>query len=201
VLETGELERVGGEQPLRVDARLIAATNRSPDEAVEEGKLREDLLYRLKVFSLHLVPLRERGNDVFLLAEHFLRDLNKNAGTSKTLSHSVLEALRAHSWPGNVRELKNVIEHAFILAEDEITALCLPPELDNTDSAEHRSSNMRTTAEGSELRIGVGTSLKEAEKRLINLTVDHCDGNKKRAAEVLGVSVKTIYNRLHSYEK
>jgi two-component system, NtrC family, response regulator AtoC len=198
VLETSTVERVGGEGTIQVDARVIAATNRSPEEAVRDGKLRDDLLYRLNVFSLHLVPLRERGDDVLLLAEHFLSDLNKNAGTSKTLSRSVLKVLRAHSWPGNVRELRNVVEHAFILAEDQITPHCLPPELTAaapTDDLQNQAGAVTPP----DLKVDLGTSLAEAERRLILATLERCEGDKKRAAEVLGISVKTIYNRLNSY--
>jgi two-component system response regulator AtoC len=198
VLETSMVERVGGERPIEVDTRVIAATNQSPEEAVRNRKLREDLFYRLKVFSLHLVPLRERGDDVLLLAEHFLRDLNRSAKTSKTLSAPVLAALRAYSWPGNVRELKNVIEHAFILAEGEVMLECLPPELNAVATADELQTEP-STALSSAIRVGVGTSLAEAERRLILLTLDHCGGDKRRAAKLLGVSMKTIYNRLNAY--
>jgi len=198
ILETSTVERVGGEGPIQLDARVIAATNRSPEESVREGKLRGDLLYRLNVFSLHLVPLRERGDDVLLLAEHFLGNLNKQAGTSKTFSRAVLRILRGHSWPGNVRELKNAIEHAFILAEDEITPQYLPPEL--TAAVPSNDLESKTEASGPPaLTVDVGTPLAEAERRLILATLDHCGGDKKRAADVLGVSVKTIYNRLNFY--
>jgi len=200
ILESSKLERVGGERSIRVDVRVIAATNRPPEEALHEGKLRSDLLYRLKVFSLNLVPLRERGDDVVLLTEHFLRDLNKNAGTAKALNHATLEALRAHSWPGNVRELKNVVEHAFILAEDEITVDCLPPELTGETITSPATGGQGAPASPA-LKIDVGTSLEEAERRLILATLDSCEGDKKRAADVLGVSVKTIYNRLNSYQR
>src|ERR1700687_3308379 len=132
VLETGAVIRIGGERPIAVDVRVIAATNRDPDEAVTLGKLREDLLYRLKVFPLQLPPLRERGEDIELLADHFLGGLDESEGTSKTFSRAAMERLRGHVWPGNVRELKNLVHHAFILADDEIGPTSFPQALGGT---------------------------------------------------------------------
>src|SRR5262245_28947219 len=130
VLETGTLVRVGGAEPVQVDVRVVAATNRNPEEAVKAGKLREDLYYRLNVFPISLPPLRERGSDVDLLAEHFLQQLNREGATVKRWGRAALERLRRGNWPGNVRELWNVVQRAFILGKDEIGAdvLPLPPE-------------------------------------------------------------------------
>jgi two-component system, NtrC family, response regulator AtoC len=189
VLETGTIIRVGGDQQVPVDVRVIAATNRSPEDAVTHGKLREDLLYRLKVFPLHLPPLRERGDDVLLLAEHFLWQLNKTEGTAKKLTRPTLERLKTHAWPGNVRELKNVVHRAFILADEEIGPDCLPPEVGGTE-----------TFSGPDLHFKVGVSIEEAERRLILATLDHFNGDKKKTADVLGVSLKTLYNRLNAYK-
>ena len=119
VLETGTLTRVGGTETLRVDVRVIAATNRRREEAVAAGTLREDLLYRLNVFPIALPPLREREDDVELLAKHFLAELNRAEGAGKQLTRAALARLRAHAWPGNVRELRNVVQRAFIVAEDD----------------------------------------------------------------------------------
>src|SRR5262249_27386556 len=116
VLETGRIARIGGDQQIDVDGRGVAATNRRPEGAVGAGKLREDLYYRLKVFPIHLPPLRERGADVVLLALHFLDEHNRAEGARKTLSRAALQRLQSHDWPGNVRELKNAVHHAFILA-------------------------------------------------------------------------------------
>ncbi len=189
VLETGSLSRIGGETPIPVDVRVVAATNRNPEEAVARGKLREDLLYRLKVFPVQLPPLRDRGEDIDLLAEHFLGLLNQAEQTTKKFSRQALQRMRSHRWPGNVRELKNLVHHAFILADEEIGADCLPPELNDTSPASAASLHMK-----------VGTSLEEAERRLILATLHECGGDKKRAAEMLGVSLKTMYNRLKVYQ-
>src|SRR4249919_172252 len=120
VLETGTFCRVGGDQEIRAEARIIAATNRDPATAVADNFLREDLMYRLAVFPITLPPLRARGDDVELLARHFLQALNLDAGTSKALSKASLAMLRTHPWPGNVRELKNCVQRAFILCDDEV---------------------------------------------------------------------------------
>jgi DNA-binding NtrC family response regulator len=187
VLETRRLDRVGGEQQVSIDVRVIAATNRCPDEAVAEGKLRKDLLYRLNVFPLPLPPLRTRGNDIDLLANHFLRMLNKAEGTHKRFTREALNQLRSYHWPGNVRELHNVVQRAFILADEEIIRLdCLPAHKYN--GAVHP------------LHFAVGVSIAEVERRLIFATLDHCGGEKKKAAQILGVSLKTLYNRLNSYK-
>ena len=189
VLETGSLTRIGGERSIPFDARVVAATNRNPEEAVAKGKLREDLLYRLKVFPLHLPPLRERGDDIELLAEHFLGLLNQAEKTSKKFTRETLQRLSAHRWPGNVRELKNLVHHAFILADDDIEADCLPSDLGGAPAAA-----------AAFLHVKVGISLAEAERRLILATLHECGGDKKRAAEMLRVSLKTLYNRLKLYQ-
>ncbi len=189
VLETRVIQRVGGEKPIQVDVRLVAATNRSPEKAVEQGKLREDLFYRLKVFPIRVPPLRVREGDVELLAGHFLKQLNDEGGSSKRLDASALDALRRHDWPGNVRELRNVIERANILAGDEVSAEHLQLE---------RSGRAAPTGDQA-ISIEVGTSIAEAEKRMILATLARMDGNKQQAAEVLGICLKTLYNRLNSY--
>jgi DNA-binding NtrC family response regulator len=186
VLETSKVTRVGGNDPLTVDVRVVAATNRRPEEAVAKGKLREDLMYRLNVFPISLPPLRDRREDVDLLAEHFLGLLNKEHDTQKDFTRPALNRLKSHSWPGNVRELKNLVHRAFILADEHIGLDSLP--LGVQESA------------GSSLNVKVGTSLGEAERRLILATLEDCEGDKKKAAEVLGISLKTLYNRLNEYK-
>jgi DNA-binding NtrC family response regulator len=188
VLETGAVTRIGAEKPLPVDVRVVAATNRQPDDMVAQGKLREDLLYRLKVFPISLPPLRERGDDVELLADHFLGLLNAAEGTTKALSRAARQRLRAHHWPGNVRELKNLVQQLFILADDEIGVECLPAELGG-----------ELPQSGASLHVRVGISLDEAERRLVLATLNECAGDKRKAAEILGVSLKTLYNRLNTY--
>ncbi len=187
VLETGTVARIGGDQPVDVDVRVIAATNRDPQKAVNDGKMREDLLYRLQVFPVNMPPLRERGEDITLLAEYFLTQLNERQGTSKRFTEDSVERLRTHSWPGNVRELKNVVHRAFIMADQEISPRCLPREVGG-ESGLIRSLNFQ-----------VGTSIEEVERRLIMATLDAYGGNKRKTADVLGVSLKTLYNRLNTY--
>jgi DNA-binding NtrC family response regulator len=188
VLETGLVTRIGGNEAMKVDVRVVAATNREPEDAVAGGKLREDLLYRLNVFPIPLPPLRERGDDVELLALDMLALLNRQAGTEKRLSSACLARLKRHSWPGNVRELRNVIQRAFILAEDEIGPEDLPLD-----------APIRREASGPSMDIGVGMSIAEAERRLIEATLSGCDGDKKKAAHLLGISLKTLYSRLGEY--
>jgi DNA-binding NtrC family response regulator len=187
VLETGTFSRVGGDQEIRAEARIIAATNRDPAMAVADNFLREDLMYRLAVFPIDLPPLRARGDDVELLARHFLAALNTQEATSKKFSRDSLSMLRTHPWPGNVRELKNCVQRAFILSDDEVELQGLTPV------------TRSTAGEGSCLRFTIGTPLAVMEKKTIFATLDHCSGNKRRAAEVLGVSLKTLYNRLAEY--
>ncbi len=186
-LETSTITRVGGTEPIKIDVRIVAATSRRVDEAVAAGKLREDLFYRLNVFPIQLPPLRARGDDVELLAEKVLSDLNIAAGTAKHFTRACLDRLHRHSWPGNVRELQNVIRRAFILAEEDVGVDSLP---------------LGVTAEASatSLVTRVGTPIAEMERRLILATLEHCDGNKKAAAEVLKISLKTLYNRLNEYK-
>lgn len=189
VLETGKIIRIGGDHQVEVDVRVIAATNRSLEDVVAEGKFREDLLYRLRVFPVHLPPLRERHEDVELLINHFLQEFNRIEGTNKKFTDAATERLRAHQWPGNVRELKNVIYRSFILADEEIGPECLPIEI----GASERSM-------GPYLHLKVGTSISDVERRLIMATLEEYEGNKKKAAEVLGISLKTLYNRLNYYK-
>jgi DNA-binding NtrC family response regulator len=188
VLETGSFTRVGGERDMSVHVRLIAATNRNLEAAVGEGKLREDLLYRLNVFPIRVPPLRDRGADVELLANHFLRELNRGPGGSKRFTSDALERLHRHSWPGNVRELRNLIERAFIIAKDRIAPSDLP--LDGV--AVPRSDTAVT--------VSVGSTIDELERRLIVATLEHVQGNRKIAAQMLGISTKTLYNKLNRYD-
>jgi DNA-binding NtrC family response regulator len=189
VLETGTVARIGGDQPVNVDVRVVAATNRDPQKAVNEGKMREDLLYRLQVFPILMPPLRDRGDDVILLADFFLGQLNERQGTAKRFTEESMDRLRTHVWPGNVRELKNVVHRAFIMADQEISPRCLPREVGG-DSGILRS-----------LHFQVGASIEDVEHRLIMATLDAYGGNKRKTADILGVSLKTLYNRLNSYRE
>ena len=186
-LETATVTRVGGSDPINVDVRIVAATSRRAEEAVADGTLREDLYYRLNVFPIRLPPLRERGEDVELLAVQFLEELNQAEGTRKHFTRACLDRLQRHSWPGNVRELQNVVRRAFILAQADVGIDSLPLEVAEERSAEN-------------LVVRVGTPVAEAERRLILATLEHCDGDKKKAAQLLKVSLKTLYNRVNEYK-
>jgi two-component system response regulator AtoC len=187
VLETATVTRVGGNEPIKIDVRILAATSLRVEEAVATSKLREDLFYRLNVFPITLPPLRERGEDIELLAEQCLSELNAASGTAKRFTRACLERLRRHSWPGNVRELKNVIQRAFILAEENMGVDSLP--LGVTEAVPASSLVMR-----------VGTPIAEMERRLILATLDQCEGDKKKAADILKISLKTLYNRVNEYK-
>jgi two-component system, NtrC family, response regulator AtoC len=179
-------------EPVRVDVRVLAATNRNPAEAVEQGRLREDLYYRLKVLQVDLPPLRERMEDLPRLADWFLRDIGKREGHRKVLGEEALELLQRHHWPGNVRELRNVLYTMYLLSPHEIIpASVIPREIGQAASGGGTGPWTRGAA--------AGRSLKEIEKHHILLTLKELDGHKRKAAEVLGVSLKTLYNRLHEY--
>lgn len=191
VLETGVVRRLGGEEPFTVDVRILAATNRSPEEAVDKGKLRPDLFYRIKVFQLSLPPLRERPEDVEPLIDHFLAAFAEREGEAKTVAASALSRLASYSWPGNVRELRNVLYSAYVLADREITLDALPTEV--------RTGLPAGPVDGETVVVSVGTPLAEAERRLVLATLAHLNGNKTRTAEMLGISLKTLYARLAEY--
>jgi two-component system, NtrC family, response regulator AtoC len=190
VLESGSFTRTGGETSLPVDIRFVAATNRQPEEAVKEGKLRADLYYRLNVFQLSLRTLRDRIDDVPLLAEHFLAQISESEGQTKRFTPGALAMLAAYAWPGNVRELKNAVYSGYILAGSEITVECLPAEVLNPG-----------TMPAGLISMNVGLTVADAERRLILATLNHFAGRKFEAAETLGISLKTLYNRLRSYRR
>jgi two-component system response regulator HydG len=194
VLETRKFYRVGASAELLCDIRVVAATNRCPLRAVKNGQLREDLLYRLAVFPIHLPPLRARGNDVELIAEHFLADLNARGGTQKRLSALARMTLRQHAWPGNVRELKNCIERAYILGD---ATLDLAPLLHSGPAIQAAEP----AGERDRLQIRVGSRIHDMERSLIEATLDYFQGNKRRAASALGCSLKTLYNKLNGYSQ
>jgi two-component system, NtrC family, response regulator AtoC len=186
VLETGQFRRVGTTTPISADVRLIAATNRNPEQAIAEGKLRQDLYHRLNVFPIAMPPLRERGTDIELLAQHFLDNLNKKESTTKSFAPGTIAALYGHSWPGNVRELKNYVQRAYILADEVIDENLAPASVAAPESAPL-------------LTVRVGTTLDEVSRRLIEATLAEC-GSKRKAADMLGISLKTLYNRLAVYK-
>jgi two-component system, NtrC family, response regulator HydG len=189
VLESGTVTRVGGETSIPVDVRLIVASNRVPKEAVKTGRMREDLFYRLNVFPIVLPPLRDREGDVLLLAERFVEALNAAGGAAKRLNAAARERIRAYPWPGNVRELKNQLNRAFIMSGDEI-------DLGDFDA---EAVPAATLPPGAKRPPEMGASLDDAERQHILATLEHCGGDKKKAAEILGISLKTLYNRLNQY--
>ena len=193
VLETRKFYRVGASTEFTSDVRVIASTNRCPLQAVQTGQLREDLLYRLAVFPVDMPPLRNRGDDVELLAEHFLAELNAQGRTQKRLSALARMMLKQHTWPGNVRELKNCIERAFILGD---TVLELAPLIPGTAAREGDHAG-----NGERLNIRVGSRIYDMERSLIEATLDYFKGNKRRAADALGCSLKTLYNKLNGYSQ
>jgi DNA-binding NtrC family response regulator len=197
VLETNTVMRIGGDSPFEVDVRIIAATNRDPAQAVKEGKLREDLLFRLNVFPIHAPPLRERGDDIDLLAEHMIQELSETEGKKVHLSQAAIDRMRAYGWPGNVRELKNVLHRAFILADREIGLECLPEQIRGLSPAQ---APVAVAAVGDGIHVPIGSSVADAERRLIMATLDRLEGNKRETAKVLGISLKTLYNRLSAYQ-
>jgi DNA-binding NtrC family response regulator len=189
VLESGAFLRVGGSDEVKVDVRMIAATNRDVETAVKQGNLREDLMYRLAVFPIRVPPLRERDGDVELLAHHFLQSLNAKDNTRKSFSRQSLETIRSYSWPGNVRELKNVVQRAFILSSDTLTIEDHLSELSIKKPVMHDGF----------LNFSVGMPLADAQREIILATLKHFGGNKRLTAEALGISLKTLYNRLKDY--
>ena len=197
VLEDSRVRRLGGKNEVVVDVRVLASTNKVIEESLRKTEFREDLYYRLNVIQIALPPLRQRLEDLPALTEALLRDLNRKHGCRVTDVHpEVMELFRRHCWPGNVRELRNVLERAVILAsEGTVVAANLPV-------AFGAAGRIRSPAPGAEpgcLTLPVGVTVSEAEKALIQLTLQHTKNNKKRAAEILGISLKTLFNKLKEY--
>jgi len=199
VLETGRFTRVGGDDEIEVDVRVIAATNRNLKEAVAAGKLRADLMYRLCVIPIDIPPLAERDGDAVLLAEHFLDEQNREHGTDKRYTRAAREAMAAYGWPGNVRELRNVVQRAFVMSDRDVDV-----DLDvgalSTGANGALAGGVKPIEMGARrITVTVGTSLDDAERALILTTLDAVEGSRVQAAKILGISLKTLYNRLHAY--
>lgn len=188
VLETQIVTPVGGEKEIPVNVRVVSATNRDPQEAIDDGVLREDLYFRLAQFPIRVPPLRERSADIELLAKYFLKEQNDERGVEKTFKDDVIEIFSLHDWPGNVRELRNVVIHGHLLAGSEIDVDDLPEYLPQTDARRGRG-----------FKTQIGMSLEEVERRHMLATLAHFGGEKKKSAKVLGISLKTLYNRLKKY--
>jgi len=192
VLEEGRFRRVGGNEEINIDARIIAASNRDPQKAIADGKLREDLYYRLNVFPIEVPPLRERLEDIPLFAHFFLQKLNETEEKKvENIEPDFVEALQQYDWPGNVRELRNVINRAFIMARSgSLTVDCLPDKL--LGSRRRRSKNGVT--------IPLGQPMEEVERIVIEETLNMTDGDRRKTAEILGISYKTLYNKTKKYK-
>jgi DNA-binding NtrC family response regulator len=193
ILQDGTVRRLGGRTEIKVDVRVLAATNKDPVKAIQEGSFREDLYYRLNVVSLVMPPLRDRRDDIPALVQAFMEEFNSRYDKHiRALDESVLSGLVAQSWPGNVRELRNTLERAIIVCEnDTILPKHIPP-----------SPSLRVADPGDgpdSVSFRVGTSLEDAEKALILKTLAANGNNKTRAADVLGISLKTLHNKLKTY--
>lgn len=191
VLQEGEFERLGGTQTLAVDVRIVAASKRNLSEEVKAGRFREDLYYRLNVIQLELPALRERRDDIPLLANHFLQIFSrKNQKTVHGIQREAMNALSRYDWPGNVRELENTIERSVVLAKEDVVSIDTLPQVISGHEKAFESS----------LSIPLGMPLHEVELRLIRETLKLTEGDKKRAAQLLGIATRTIYRKLDSEE-
>jgi transcriptional regulator with PAS, ATPase and Fis domain len=189
VLQEKQFERVGGEDTISVDVRIVSATNRDLRAEIAEGRFREDLFYRLNVVNIHVPPLRERKEDIPLLTAAFIKEFARENGKPvEGIDPRARAALHKHDWPGNIRELRNSIESAVVMAKNSVISLeDLPPSV-NPDGDE-----------GDTIRIGVGTRLDEAEREIIRSTLAACKGNKTRTAEILGIGRKTLHRKITDY--
>ncbi|MFZ0705698.1 MAG: sigma-54 dependent transcriptional regulator [Candidatus Korobacteraceae bacterium] len=194
VLEDRKLRRLGSKTETSVDVRVLAATNKEPQEAVARGQLRNDLFYRLNVFNIHMPPLREHKDDLPDLVIALLRDMNEKHGRHVAgVSDAVMNSFAAHAWPGNVRELRNTLERAVIVCEAAvIETRHLPPGFGSV-------APRPPVQEANAVRLGVGTTVDEAERLLILKTLEATHNNKTRAADILGISLKTLHNKLKEY--
>jgi DNA-binding NtrC family response regulator len=193
VLEDHKVRRLGSKTETPVDVRVLAATNKDPEQAVGSGQLRQDLYFRLNVFHINLPPLRDHKEDMPLLVEHMLRDVNAKHGKHvRGVGAEVMDIFMSHTWPGNIRELRNVLERASIMCEKElITRACLPGEFGKTSA--------KGPSDLTAIKFPVGTTVDAMERELILQTLNATGNNKTRAAELLGISLKTLHNKLKEY--
>jgi len=191
VLESKKVTRVGGTKEQAVNCRVISATNRTLTDLAQNNVIREDIYFRLAVFPIDIPPLRERKEDIPLLANAFLEQLNEENGTDFKWQAAQIKELEAHDWPGNVRELRHAIHRAFIMSDPKGTAITLPESLESPFSKVNKESQAN--------QVVAGQTIEEVEKELIHATLDKVQGNKTIAAQMLGISTKTLYNRLNAY--
>ena len=205
VLQEQRFRRVGGRDVIEADVRVIAATNRDPMKAMADGKLREDLYYRLNVFTIALPALREHPEDIRSLCRHFAEQYaTRTASTVPVIHQSAMEALLAHSWPGNVRELKNAVELATLLSGGgTILPEHLPPEVLTSRGSPGAAAGFEPASsgdsDGERLSLRIGTSMDDAEREMIRSTLAHTGGNKTQAARILRISLKTMHNKVKKY--
>jgi DNA-binding NtrC family response regulator len=194
VLEDRKVRRLGSKVETPVDVRVLAATNKNPEQAVADGHLRQDLYFRLNVFHIHLPPLRDHKDDLPLLVEHLLAEISEKHGRKVTsVGADVMDLFRSYPWPGNIRELRNVLERAAIASDrGVISRTHLPSDFGHAPA-------ISGSGLGS-LRFPVGTTVDDAERELILQTLSATSQNKTRAAELLGISLKTLHNKLKEYE-
>lgn len=189
VLQDGSFQRLGGTREIQVNVRVLCATHADIPKAIAEGKFRQDLYYRINTVQIVLPPLRERGEDIPLLASHFLRSFALQMGRDiRSIAPAALDQLRAHTWPGNVRELDHLMQRAVALADgDTIHAFTFAP------AASSAAQLVPAPGDESSISVPIGTTLDEATERLVRATVDHCEGNKLKAAKMLGIPPRTMY--------
>jgi DNA-binding NtrC family response regulator len=188
VLQEKEIHKVGGDDPIEVDVRVIATTNRDLESQVHEGCFREDLFYRLNVFHVHLPPLRDRKDDIPEIVTHFIHKFNlENGFRVDGLDDSCIPVITSYNWPGNIRELENAVERAVVLTKTGL----IKPEMFKLHARLHHEDSSG---------LQPGTTVAEAEKQLIYKTLDHCNNNRTKAAELLGISIRTLRNKLNEYE-
>ena len=189
VLENKRVIPVGGTREIEVNCRVVSATNRKMSELAQGNIIREDIYYRLAVFPINIPPLSERKEDIPLLAAVFLQQLNSENNTDFSWSAEQLDILKNNAWPGNVRELRHAIHRAFIMSDPTGKKIQLPDTFISPFASKTKASSA----------VSAGQTIEDLEKELIRVTLNKVDGNKTQAAEMLGISTKTLYNRLHAY--
>lgn len=203
-VEYQAFRRLGGSEEIKVDIRVISATNKILLDSIKSGDFREDLYYRLNVVELFLPPLRHRKDDIGLLTEYYLNVFSEKYGIDQiSMDECCVEIMRVYSWPGNIRELKNAVERCMILAKDgKITKDMLPERITESVSDHDCSSSKKEHQELSDtyIHVEIGTSLEEIEKEVIRKTLISVNNNKSEAANILGFSRKTLHNKLQKYE-